>query len=281
MASLGDGGESAAFTTPGGNKSKCLENPSAPEPKVESLQSFDCSDIQVALIHCGQSVNLGVSSDALCLASPVWKEFVYPPFGTNAGWKKERKAERKDNAAEGKSQADDKKGDQEPNRLVKDDEAEPNRQQNRTDPGGESNMAQRDPIDFTEDDGEALLILLRIAHLEFDKVPTTELPFKTLLGMAALCEKYQCVRVVLPWLGGWLAKEDTESKKPLQEQWLYIAWTFGREKVFAELAAPLILEARTSEQARFLNASGEDIWHWDMMPPGILGEFPSAEAHST
>jgi hypothetical protein len=96
-----------------------------------------------------------------------------------------------------------------------------------------------DKLDFTGDNGEALLILLRIAHLRFQDNPAT-LPYQTLLQVAVLCDQYQCINLVRPWLPQWLAGEETSSLKSSQENWLLIAWVFGREKVFKELATRMV-----------------------------------------
>lgn len=93
-------------------------------------------------------------------------------------------------------------------------------------------------IDFSEDNIEALLPLLHIAHLQFSVVPQT-LSFKTLLEVAVLCDKYDCVELVKPWLPSWLVKENTQSQVRGNEQWLFIAWVFNREKIFESLVAQL------------------------------------------
>lgn len=51
------------------------------------------------------------------------------------------------------------------------------------------------------------------------------------------------------------------------------AWAFCREKVFSDLAGKLVLEARASDDARFLNASEEDILELEPMLSDILGEM--------
>jgi hypothetical protein len=50
-------------------------------------------------------------------------------------------------------------------------------------------------VDFQDDNGEALLLLLRIAHLHYNDIPTT-LAYKTLLDIAVLCDHYSCVELV-------------------------------------------------------------------------------------
>jgi hypothetical protein len=44
-------------------------------------------------------------------------------------------------------------------------------------------------LNFAEDDGEALLILLRIAHLQYKEIPAT-LPYDRLLNLAILVDQY-------------------------------------------------------------------------------------------
>ncbi|KAF4610395.1 hypothetical protein G7Y89_g15724 [Cudoniella acicularis] len=98
-------------------------------------------------------------------------------------------------------------------------------------------------LDFTEDNSDALLILLRIAHLDFKRIPF-KVPFLTFLNIAILCDKYDCVELVQPWLEKWLADEKYASRIKGQEEWLYIAWVFGRQEVFQSLAVHLVRNIR-------------------------------------
>jgi hypothetical protein len=66
-------------------------------------------------------------------------------------------------------------------------------------------------LTFVEDDGEALLTLLRITHLKFKEVPVT-LHYNHLLNLAILVDQYDCMDIVRPWLATWLANEETDSK---------------------------------------------------------------------
>ena len=51
--------------------------------------------------------------------------------------------------------------------------------------------------DFPDDDPDALLCVLRIAHLQFRKIPKT-LNYAELLNLAILCDKYDTVAIVRP-----------------------------------------------------------------------------------
>ena len=189
------------------------------QPDLKSLFDFGGGDILVAVTSNNERFLINVSSSALCLASPVWRKFIYPPFPTLPG------------------------------------------------PEGESAKEPDARIDFTEDDCEALLVLFRLAHLQFKKIPD-KLPYETLLQVAVLCDLYNCVDLVRPWLHTWLRDEDKKKadddsdderdedeskneKKTGREGWLFIAWTFGRPKLFAHAAKHILLNLKYGEDGRF------------------------------
>jgi len=115
--------------------------------------TFSTGDTKILVTYQGNKIQGLVSSHSLCQASPVWKNFIYPPWTTQGAVG--------DNTDETKS------------------------------------------INCIEDDGEALLVLMDIVHLEFQKVPEI-LPEKTPCQVAFLCEQYQCVRIVAPCVEGWV-----------------------------------------------------------------------------
>jgi hypothetical protein len=68
-------------------------------------------------------------------------------------------------------------------------------------------QAKAQQINFGEDESSALMILLQIAHLHFDSVPSS-LDYHTLLNIALLCDQYDCAKLVKPWLSQWCSNED-------------------------------------------------------------------------
>lgn len=160
-----------------------------------------------------------VSTDALVLASPVWKKFLFPP------WAKEEDA---------------------------------------------SIQPEEKQIDCSEDDGEALLVLLNIVHLNFKAVPKTvgyDLQFR----IAILVDQYDCVKVVQPWLDIWM---EEELGSPLRTQrstshWLFIAWVYGRKETF-QIAAKGMVKVCTTTASGQLLRSGKEITF--PMPPKIIGK---------
>ncbi|KAH8602011.1 hypothetical protein B0O99DRAFT_735491 [Bisporella sp. PMI_857] len=123
-------------------------------------------------------------------------------------------------------------------------------------------------IDFTKDNGDALLILLNI----------------NTAGSCVLCNRYDCHGLIQPWLNNWtswrrtewrnsgldpaanrsspsrqatagisnkkitmLAKDDRPSARKNQRKWIFIAWTFGLEEDFEELTQEWLREATVGE----------------------------------
>lgn len=91
-------------------------------------------------------------------------------------------------------------------------------------------------IDCTEDNSEALLILLNICHSKFAKVPSN-LETAKLFHVATLCRKYDCIDAIQPWLTAkmWLAKEAKESTGVDWKIWIRIADCLGLQAIFEKL----------------------------------------------
>ena len=202
-------------------------------PDPQALFTFKKGNVRIIVTHKGQRVVGKVSSHAMALVSPVWENFIFDPRTTRS---KQPVASTNSN-----------------HESLEDDHGAPAAE-----------------INFSEDDSEALLTLLRIAHLRFDDVPTA-VGYEQLLNLAVLCNQYLCVNIVEPWLRLWLKDEGAQSTLVGQENWLFIAWTFGRDPVFEHLAKKMIKEGRTEEDGRLLNSAGNEIP--EPMPPGIVGEL--------
>lgn len=86
----------------------------------------------------------------------------------------------------------------------------------------EDDALQNKQIEFNEDREEALLPLLRVAHLQFSKVPP-RLIFKNIFDIVVFCDKYDCVGLVKSWLPLWLVNEQIQYKESKHEKWFFIA----------------------------------------------------------
>ncbi|KAF6235845.1 hypothetical protein HO173_006040 [Letharia columbiana] len=141
---------------------------------------------------------------------------------------------------------------------------------------------------FPDDDSDALLIILQIAHLQFSDLPDALLIYEHLLQLAVLCDKYNTVRLVRPWISKWQAPLQAQAEECRQsggegyegyETWLFIAWTFGDEAVFRKISRSLVLTSTVTTvngEKRIVNAQGNMVG--DIMPPGSVGAIIEARS---
>lgn len=125
-------------------------------------------------------------------------------------------------------------------------------------------------VSLPDDDHIALLIILHIVHLNFDVLAGPR-GFYELLNLAILCDKYDVVKLIRPWYSCWLETDREQYCAPGQEEWLFIAWTFGKEAVFKDLSKHLVLTMTIDDLGRELN--GEGILIGSNMPPDV-GSLP-------
>jgi hypothetical protein len=189
--------------------------------------NFDGGDIRISLTSSTTKKKITglVASQAMVLASPVWKKFLFPPWETI--------------------------------------------QPDNSHPSTTIGSGKQKEIDFSHDNSDALLVLLNIAHLCFTKVPNTQLSYQMLYDLAILCDQYDCLALVRPWVDKWVVYAAHEVKQEGREGWLFIAWVFGREKVFDDLAQLLIKRSPISQTGECLRYTGEFLP--EPMPPGIIG----------
>lgn len=129
-------------------------------------------------------------------------------------------------------------------------------------------------LDFREDDAEALLLLLRIAHLDFISVKK-QLSVAELYNIAILCDKYDCVHLIKPWVDEWSLWAARGARHQvggeLVSKRLFIAWSFGRIVDFRTSASVLLMHSGTDKNGQLLDLDGEPIP--EVMPPGIIGQY--------
>lgn len=163
------------------------------ETSAESLFTFKNSDVHIKVTYQDKLVLGKVCSHGIALVSRPWENFMFDP----------------------RNQLDlqvNDRSDPEPLRhSTPSDCSTYDEQYTLTfSPQGNTTKAPVEKVNFTEDDGEALLILLRIAHLQFDKVPAT-ITYNTFLHLSILCDQYDCVCLVGPWLPRWLPEHESSA----------------------------------------------------------------------
>ncbi|MCJ1451272.1 hypothetical protein MMC28_001608 [Mycoblastus sanguinarius] len=121
---------------------------------------------------------------------------------------------------------------------------------------------------FEGDDPDALLILLQIAHLQFRKLPES-LDYERLLNLAILCDKYDTVELIRPWVAKWEWPSKDFANKPGHEEWLFIAWAFGDTSTYEVLAKSLVQSTLSNTSGECLSSSSKLLGI--NMPPGAIG----------
>ncbi|KUJ06361.1 uncharacterized protein LY89DRAFT_410850 [Mollisia scopiformis] len=126
------------------------------------------------------------------------------------------------------------------------------------------------PIDCTDDDGEALLILLCISHLQFSDTPRKP-KLILLFNIAVLCEKYDCHDLVRPWSSRWLKDLWPASRlfKVDHDRCLYIAWALGEQEYFKAISKDLVATVHLVGPDRKAT-NGRDYIDRGPMPDGII-----------
>jgi hypothetical protein len=133
------------------------------------------------------------------------------------------------------------------------------------------------PMEFHDDDPDALKILLSIVHFRFDQVPAAPPSFEWLVQIAVLCDKYDVVHVVRPILQGWLTPFTDFCFHYGYELWIYVAWVFGCPKIFEALAGHIrrnIFSCGGKWEMYYHRWEGSELLDdlLPLAPPGIVGK---------
>lgn len=139
--------------------------------------------------------------------------------------------------------------------------------------GSKSQFKEASPsngeVSLEDDDSGALSILLNIVHFRFLEVPRS-LKYNQLLRVSILCDKYDIVTLVRPWLPTWIEDLKHLPCRAGYEGWLFIAWVFGDSSTFERIARGLVLEIKGPLFGSYLTATGS--LPIANLPPGILGQ---------
>ena len=126
-------------------------------------------------------------------------------------------------------------------------------------------------VHFAEDDAAAIILILRIAHLQFRELPDS-LDFHQLISLAVVCDKYDTTALIRPWIEQWKNPwSDSFTFKNAQgyDEILFFVWTFGDLATYENVAKGLIRNS-TSDGEGQLFADGKLLGN--NMPPGAIGE---------
>lgn len=157
------------------------------------LFTFKLGDITIHVEYQRRGSHRQGTSVATALTSPLWKKFIYP------SWSQSQRNASVDDGP----------------RVPKPDLC----------------THTVDSLDFLADDGDALLLLLRIAHVQFKHL-STSVTLNLVHGFSVLCDMYDYVELVKPWALSWFLKTDSA----FDPRCLFTAWAFSRSEIFQEYA---------------------------------------------
>ncbi|OCK85709.1 hypothetical protein K432DRAFT_413101 [Lepidopterella palustris CBS 459.81] len=120
------------------------------------------------------------------------------------------------------------------------------------------------------DDPDSLLIVLNVAHIRFKELPSA-LGFAQIVQLALVCDAYDTVQVVRPFLPEWTRPYEHAILRAGYEEWLFVAYTFGYMEAFKSIAHHLTLHAAIDEDGRCINQNGRVMdGHF---PPDIINNI--------
>ncbi|KAF8446699.1 hypothetical protein BGX38DRAFT_1192759 [Terfezia claveryi] len=112
-------------------------------------------------------------------------------------------------------------------------------------------------VRLEDDDPQAMAVILRILHLQFDLVPTDPATVDEvkLYQMAIICDKYDMQRVLRYWFKLWTGRVPIDGDGPLSiagPKWLFMAYAFGHETLFTKLSRELMLQCEVTGDGRLV-----------------------------
>jgi len=105
--------------------------------------------------------------------------------------------------------------------------------------------ASKEVVELEDDDPDALLVVLRVAHFRYNEVHR-KLSDSCLLQVAIICDKYDMVAICRPFIPGWAEPYLRQYSDQAAEGKLWVAWVFGYEQEFTSLADRLRLVITTN-----------------------------------
>ena len=127
-------------------------------------------------------------------------------------------------------------------------------------------------ITLPEDDVHSIFIVLLASHVRFQEIPKL-ISFKQLVSLCEVCDKYDCISVLQPWLPGWLALYKHSVTEPGWEEWSFIAWVVGDEAIFKKATDWIILTSCKFSTGGWRNELSESLE--GRLPSTIAGELLS------
>ena len=116
-------------------------------------------------------------------------------------------------------------------------------------------------------------------HLHLSRIPKS-IELETFYHITLLCEQYDCLDIISPWLTKWLkfksGGENTGEAKYAKETKMFIYWAVGRVKLFRLSAKTMVEESALVEQLVVDDDGMSSVFDLDVrreiMPEGLYGK---------
>jgi hypothetical protein len=124
-------------------------------------------------------------------------------------------------------------------------------------------------IRLREEDGRTMCIYMSIAHLQFQQLPD-HLDFPEIVRLAEAAERFDMHHLLAAHIGRWVSPYRSKLMHKGYEEWLFVAYHFGYEDEYLNLAKYLAMNCRIGEGGVLL-APGKDDALTGLFPSRALG----------
>lgn len=129
---------------------------------------------------------------------------------------------------------------------------------------------------FPDDDADAMLLLIQIAHMKFDVVPPY-MDHISLHELAVACYKYDTIMLLRPWARDWIEKFKAEPRG-YDNQAISIFWVFGDAEAFVKVANEMVMLGSCERDPKKLRvlAGGKSVALGKTLQivPKLVGMYP-------
>lgn len=134
-----------------------------------------------------------------------------------------------------------------------------------------------------EDDANALAVILRILHLQFNSLPPNNgtIDEEQLYNMAIICDKYEMQQALGYWYYQWRSSITEEEKTSVDSssfpteargpRWLFMAYAFGHNNLFTSISKDFILNSQVTSSGELQRCGIPNVGFDLFMPQGIIG----------
>jgi hypothetical protein len=124
-------------------------------------------------------------------------------------------------------------------------------------------------IRLRDEDTGTIRIYMYIAHLQFQQLPD-EMDFPEIVRLAEAAERFEMHHLLAAHIGRWLAPYRSKLLHKGYEEWLYVAYQFGYQDEYLNLAKYLAMNCAVDEAGKLVAPESDGLLT-GLFPPKALG----------